>query len=74
MIPNNKTESQSIVYLEVPSPYAIINSVSKSRFNLTFALVAIHIVEGLVIQKGVPPSCIAIVTPYTAQWIVYRYA
>ena len=74
MIPNNEAESQSVVYLEVPSPRAIIDSVSKSRFNLTFASVAMHIVEGLVMQKGVPPSCIAIVTPYTAQWTVYRYA
>ena len=74
MILNNKAESQPVVYLEVPSPQAIIDSVSKSRFNLTFASVAMHIVEGLVMQKGVPPDCIAIVTPYTAQWTVYRYA
>jgi hypothetical protein len=74
MIPDNLAESMPVIYLEVPSPRAVIDSVTKSKFNLTFASVTMHIVEGLVERKKIPPRCIAIVTPYTAQWTVYRYA
>ena len=73
MIPDCEVESQLVVYLEVPSSWAIIDLVTKSRFNLTFATIAMYIIKGLVEKKGVPLSYIAIVTSYIAQWTMYRY-
>jgi len=74
MVLDKIAKSKPVIYLEVPSPRAIIDLVTKSKFNLTFALVTMYIVEGLVEQRKVPLCYIAIVTPYTAQWLVYRYA
>ena len=73
LIPDAEAERSAATYIEIDSTPAIVDAITKSRYNLQFAAFTTNLLERFVVA-GINPSAMGVVTPYMAQVTVYQYA
>lgn len=72
--PEFANKTNPTYFFEVDGRPAMVDAITRSRFNLETASMAIIIIENAVINKGIPTSAFGVITTYNANVDVCRYA
>ncbi|OBT70192.1 hypothetical protein VE03_00106 [Pseudogymnoascus sp. 23342-1-I1] len=66
-------ERSAAVYIHTKGAVSVKDSVTKSWYNLTFASIALSVIEGGILD-GIPGQAFGVITPYSAQIHIYQNA